>query len=82
MIVDKKIQELNIPGIRKLKGGEIVSENIISKLKKDDKYKEFLKYFISDSEQKKDEEESKKEESQKKAEELKNKGKNEFINRA
>jgi hypothetical protein len=31
--IKKEIQEINIPGIRKLKGGETIPDNILKKLK-------------------------------------------------
>jgi hypothetical protein len=81
MILNPKYQELNIPGVRKLKGGEFISENIISKLKTEKNYDKFKEYFISDVDYEKSiEEKEKKKESLKKNEEVKNKGKNEFIN--
>lgn len=31
--IKSDIQEINIPGIRKLKGGEVISDNILKKMK-------------------------------------------------
>ncbi|MCK5606232.1 hypothetical protein KAR91_30310 [Candidatus Pacearchaeota archaeon] len=83
MILNPQYQEINIPGIRKLKGGDFISENIISKLKTEKTYDKFKEYFISEEEDKKLSEAGIKGSeagTQLRNEKTKNKVKNEFTN--
>jgi hypothetical protein len=43
MIVNPKIQEINIPGIRKLRGGDVLSIPVIKRLKATKQYEGLVK---------------------------------------